>query len=214
MGQHLHHVLEEFATQQPSPDSASFRTPQIHFAPAQPISAAPTIDIDEAYTKGYEDGMQSARREAQAEIDAAHLDCRQRLERAEALFSEKLADELGDKLCSQIERLQDSISDQLVTALLPLLHFALTEAAIREMVDGLRILTIDSEVIHVVLSGPQPLVESVWRRYCESASSTSKPLPDVTIVIDEAIELRVTVNDSVIQARLGEWISRLEKAVG
>lgn len=215
MGQHLHRYLEEFASEQPNSDPASLQRPQVRIAAVQstPTPTPIPIHLDQTYIKGHEDGKQSARIQAQAELDAVLLDYQQRLARTKAQFSERLADELSDRLRAQIDRLQDSISNQLVTALLPLLRYALTEATLREMAEGLRILTADREVIHVELTGPKDLVEKVWQKYRDSRPCTSSPVPEPKIVIDEQVELRLVVNDSIMQARLVEWISKLEEVV-
>jgi hypothetical protein len=223
MGIPVHKILEEFASEEPNQPAATVHplrlrvTPPPSAQPAQPAPAVPDSSIGrmaEAYAKGYEEGRSVAQAEARAELAAVEAGHREQLEQTMAQFSERLADELSAGLGRQMAHLNATLSDQTVSALLPVLRHALTEASIRELADGLAMLTREAGAVTVELSGPQQLVDRVWQLYREREKLEPNEGPQVRFRIDESAELRVSADETLIESRLMEWMARIAEAVG
>jgi hypothetical protein len=214
MGQPVHRFLEEFATEDAliAPSTVYPFRPRLAAPPPEPPLAV--ARMAEAYAKGYEEGRSEARAQAEAEVAALRADFGVQLEQTMSKFSDRLGDNLAAQLASQIERLFAAMADQVALALHPIMRHVLTETSIREIAESLRTLTQEGGAITVEISGPQELVDRVWRRYGESqALRGGVAMPEVRFVIDDAIDVRARVNDTVIESRLMEWVARIAEAV-
>ncbi len=212
MGQPLQRILEEFPIEVPHGALSAVRRlrPQPN---APPPTEQPINQLEEAYARGYDEGLNVHRVAMQVQIDAAQDEYQQSLKLAISRFSDRVADELTDKLHTKLNALQATIADEIAAALVPVLSYALQESSIRELVAGLRTLTSDSETVTVELCGPKDLIEAVWQSYCETETYVLANGPVVKFVVDETQEVRATVNDAVIEVRLKDWISKLMDAV-
>jgi hypothetical protein len=212
MGYPVHKFLEEFEAGDAQLTNI-VRSLRKRPEPAEPERVT-SARMEEAYARGYEEGRAAAEANANAEVASLQADFEARLERSRTLFSEALADKLISDLREQIADVHASIGDQLVSALLPILRHALTEACVRDLAHGLDDLLSEDEAITVELRGPKELIDRVANRLDE----TTPPIPDQTgprfkCVVDEASELKVIAKDTIIEARLMNWIRRIEAAV-
>jgi hypothetical protein len=170
--------------------------------------------VEEAYSRGYEEGQAAAEANLSTELAALRADCEARLERSRALFCEALADKLASDLRQQIDAVHTSISDQLVSALLPIMRRVLTEASVRELAHGLNDLLSEDDALVVELRGPKELIDRVTHRLGDMDASTGRQTETrFRCILDETSELKMTANDTIIEARLMSWIRRIEAAV-
>src|SRR5690606_38321449 len=139
--------LEEFKTGEAQLTDI-VRSLRARSEPAEPERVA-AARMEEAYSRGYEEGQAAAEANASAELAALGADCEARLEQSRALFSEALADRLTSDLRQQIDAVHAAISDQLVSALLPILRRALTEACVHELAHSLDDLLNENEAVTV-----------------------------------------------------------------
>jgi hypothetical protein len=208
-----HAFLEEFPSDR-SPAAKSTvlsLRPRALPAPSEPDPAL--ARVGEAYARGYEEGRSAARKEGETRIAGIEAGHQVQLEAARRQFSHAIVAELSDKLRARMEELDAMLADQAVAALLPLLRHALTAASVREMAEGLSAITRDKGAVVVELSGPKDLIELVWERYRELTCG-QKPGRDVRFRIAETVEMRAVVDETVIEARLMEWVARIMEAVG
>jgi len=212
MGYPAHKFLEEFKTGEAQLTDI-VRSLRPRSEPAEPERVA-AARMEEAYSRGYEEGQAAAEANASAELAALRADCEARLEQSRALFSEALADRLASDLRQQIDAVHAAISDQLVSALLPILRRALTEACVHELAQGLDDLLNENEAVTVELRGPKELIDRVAAQLGKNTQPTAqKAEPQFRCIADEASELRVIADDTIIEARLMNWIRRIEMAV-
>lgn len=214
MGQPVHKFLEEFpadGTRAEAPVVQQLR-PRLVAQPPEPSTMVGRIA--DAYAKGYEEGQARTKAEAHAELDAVHCFYRRELDELTGRLSDKLADELTSQLRGQLSRMQNAIADQAASALVPVLQHALTEASVRELADGLSDLTRDGGAFAIELRGPKDLLDRVWSRYLEKMELLGSDGPQVRFAIEDMAEVRVVVNDAVIESRLMEWVARIAEAAG
>ncbi|MGE0630430.1 MAG: hypothetical protein AB7O43_21755 [Hyphomicrobiaceae bacterium] len=213
MGQPLHKFLEEFAGDEDAEAgdvSVHPLRPRLAAAPPPLPTSSDNGRLGEAYARGFEEGRAAAQEQADSELMAARADFDHRLEEARSVFSQAIAERLSVDLHRQLEQMQAALSDQVASALMPVLRLAFTEAAIRELADGIRTLAGDGEAVAIELSGPQEMVDRVWGRYRElEGERASSSNPDVRFNYSDAADVRVRINDSIIESRLAEWIARL-----
>jgi hypothetical protein len=212
MGYPVHKFLEEFEAGD-AQLSNIVRSLRKRPEPAEPERVT-TARMEEAYSRGYEEGQAVAEANASAQLATLRADYEARLERSRTLFSEALADKLTSDLREQIAAVHASIGDQLVSALLPILRHVLTEACVRDLAHGLDDLLNEGEAITVELRGPKELIDRVANRLGEIASPAAEQAElRFKCIADEASELKVIAKDTIIEARLMNWIQRIEAAV-
>lgn len=212
MGYPVHKFLEEFDAEHAQAGDFTER----RWPPPKPTQAeaASTERADAAYTRGYEAGKSSAEARLSAELAALHAEHAESMERSRALLGDGLAEKLASELRRQIAAVHVSVSDQIVSALLPLMHRVLTEASMRELAEELGQFLNEAGALTVELRGPQELMERVRRRLTEmERQGMLREEPRLKCVVDEVAELRATANDTVIEARVMDWIRRISAAV-
>lgn len=209
-----HRFLEEFQAQdsQLSNIVRALRSPPT-FAESE---CAIEARIEDAYSQGYNEGQAAAMANLEAQIAALRADYDERLERTKSLYCESLADKLTSNLVRQIEIVQATISDQLVSALLPVMQHVLTEATVRQLTDELGGLLSEANTLTIELQGPKEMVDRIINRLADlNKKNESRPQDPARFkcIVDEIAEVRITANDTVIEARLTNWIERITAAV-
>jgi hypothetical protein len=212
MGYPVHNFLEEFGAEDVPADDVVHRfRPRSAPEKAEHVSAE---RVKEAYSRGYEDGHAAAEAHMRAELDAQRAKYDERMEHLNALFSEKLSEQLTSELRHQIANVHVTISDQLVAALLPVMRHVLTEASVRELIDKLGRFLNETGALAVELRGPADLIERVSNRLVDmEKQGMLREVPSIKCIVDETAELRVTANDTVIESRVMDWIDRIKAAV-
>jgi hypothetical protein len=215
MGQPVHKFLEEFPSEGAQPPATIVHRLRPRAVTAPQTTSPMGARLAEAYAKGFEEGQAVARTQAESELAALRADVESRLEEAKGLFSQAVTAQLTGQLHHRMEQLHAVLADQVGSALVPVLRHALTEASIRELADAMRRLARDGDAVTITLSGPEELVEQVWRRYRKLEGGQHADFaPEVRFIHDPTAEIRVSVNDAVIESRLMEWIARISEAVG
>lgn len=212
MGYPVHKFLEEFKG-----DDAQLteivRALRPRSQPAEPERAI-TARVEDAYSRGYSEGQEAARARSTVEFEALRADYEARMERTGTLFSDALVDRLVSELHRQIDAVHLSVSGQLAAALLPVMRHVLAEATVRELAGNLAGLLDETDTLTIELRGPQELIDRVTRRLDDMETpAIGREDPRLKCVVEETIELRVIINDTVIETRLMHWIERLAAAV-
>ncbi|MFM9938884.1 MAG: hypothetical protein ACKVP7_05245 [Hyphomicrobiaceae bacterium] len=213
MRQPAHRFLEEFSTDEQAPPSPIVLPLRRRAEAMQP--PPPPERPSDAYAKGYLEGQAVGRSQVEGELAALVADCEQRLEDAKRMFSEAVAHTLTAELDRQLAHMHATIEDQVLAVLSPVLRHLLTDAAIRELTAALRHLARDGEALTIELTGPEDLIQRVWRRYCElEPSQPGGMAPVVRFQPSESPQIRANVNGTLIESRLAEWITRISEVTG
>jgi hypothetical protein len=229
MARPIHHFLKEFATgeeAQPAPTPGSspglaagppkkapVKAPALKAAPTSaPEPAADVLSsrLQESYQQGVAEGRSQERHEIDRQTAELSIDFERRLEEARSGFSNALAGQVADEVRNGIERARLEISTHVATALLPILRAGVTRAAITSFVAELGEMVELTEGIAIDVACPRELVELVREALGEAMGRRGAPPGSVRCLPGDTIEVRVKVNDTVIETRLADWLSRLD----
>lgn len=213
MARPIHHFLKEFGS-----GEASFQPPMPTLDPqivvpnvAMPPGPDPVeIQIQDAYQQGLEAGRAFEREQAETQAAELAIDFDRRLDEARKTFSEKLAESLADEFRAGLEAARLSISGHVATILMPLLRNGLTQSAIQTFVAELDSMIESAEGVTVEVVCPRALMEPVRAALGEAMARRGAPPGTVRCILGESAEVRVAINDTVLETRLADWLSRLE----
>jgi hypothetical protein len=225
MARPIHLFLKEFANgeeAQPAsgsaagsakaPAKAPVKVPVQKAAPLPVAELAPdllAVRLQESYQQGVAEGRAQERHEIDRQTTELSIDFERRLEEARGGFSKALAGQLADEVRNGIERARLEISTHVATALVPILRAGVTRAAIASFVAELGEMVELTEGVTIDVACPRELVESVREALGEAMGRRGAPPGSVRCIPSDIIEVRVKVNDTVIETRLADWLSRL-----
>jgi hypothetical protein len=180
--------------------------PAFPFADLRP--SAPDIDVDELVREAEERGYERGRSEGSADQDAASADARAEFDtQLEAKLSEartQWADEEGARLVARMDKaimeFRDVIATKVAEVLQSLVEPSIRQRMIEELLDAIELLTRQDATMFLKVEGPSDLLDAI-RRQLPGASRS------LDLVESDAVDVRVTAQDSVIETRLGAWIS-------
>jgi hypothetical protein len=214
MARPIQHFLKEFAS-----GETNFQPPlakPVSTAPAEaPIAAAPppdmlAIKVQEAYQKGLAAGRALEREATEAQAAELAVDFERQLESVRSTFSSALAGNLAAELRTGIDAAGARLSSHAATALMPFLRDGITQAAIASFVEELGSMIDTTEGLSVEVACPKDIVDLVRERLAEAMAARGAPPGSVRCVPGDAPDIRVTLDETVIETRLAEWLSRLE----
>ena len=212
MARPIHHFLKEFA----SGEGASSTPVHMPVQKAVPTPAAVTAPdmlasrLQESYQQGVAAGRAQERQEIETQTGELSIDFERRLEEVRSVFSKALAEQLADEVRIGIERARLAISTHVATALVPVLRTSVTKIAIASFVDELSDMVELTEGMAIDVACPRELVEPVREALGEAMGRRGAPAGSVRCIPGDVAEVRVKVNDTVIETRLADWLSRLD----
>jgi hypothetical protein len=212
MARPIHHFLREFASgEDASPVLAQTAAPKA----APTAAAAPAPDmlasrLQDSYQQGVAAGRAQERQEIETQTAELSIDFERRVEEVRSTFSKALAEQLADEVRVGIERARLAMSTHVATALMPFLRAGVTEAAIASFVAELGDMVELTEGMSIEVACPRELVEPVREALGEAMGRRGAPPGSVRCIPGDIAEVRVKVNDTVIETRLAEWLSRLD----
>jgi hypothetical protein len=222
MARPIHHFLKEFASGEVSPPFQ----PPLKAPPAPPkakpkpepeavAAPAPAVDtlairLEESYQQGVTAGRAIASEATEAQAAELAVDFDRRIEEVRNTFSTALADSLAVELRAGIEAASTRISSHVATALIPFLREGLARAAITDFVKELSDMIDTAEGLSVEVTCPQEIAEPLRERLAEAMAARGAPPGCVRCIPGKSTDISVTLNETVIQTRLAEWLTRLE----
>ena len=93
---------------------------------------------------------------------------------------------------------------------MPFLRDGITQAAIASFVKELGSMLDTTEGLSVEVACPKDIVDLLRERLAEAMAARGAPPGSVRCVPGDTADIRVTLNETVIETRLAEWLSRLE----
>lgn len=213
MARPIHHFLKEFGSADTPPFQPPMPKPPAALAEALPEAPAPdltTLRIQEAYQQGLAAGRALEREAAEAQAGELAVDFDRRLDETRGTFSTTLADTLAAELRAGIEAASARISTHAAAALVPFLRDGLTRAAIESFVKELGDIIDTTEGLVIEVSCPREIVDAVRERLGEAMARRGAPAGSVRCVPGDTPDIRVTLNETVIETRLSDWLARLE----
>lgn len=210
MARPIHHFLKEFSSGDVpfQPPLAKPPAPVVEAAAAAPDMM--TIRLQEAYQRGVAAGRTLEREAAEAQAAELAVDLERRLDDVRTTFSTGLADGIVAELRTGIEAASARISAHVATALVPFLRDGITRTAIASFVEELGDMIDTTEGLSVEIECPKEIIEPLRERLGGVMAARGAPPGSVRCVPGDTADIRVTLNETVIETRLADWLSRLE----
>lgn len=212
MARPIHHFLKEFASDE-TPFQPPLPKPVVVLEKAAPAPDAIASRLQAAFQEGLAAGRAMEREATEAQAAELAVDFDRRIGEVGATFSTVLADSLAVELRAGIEAASARISSNVATALVPFLREGITRAAIASFVKELGDVLDTTDGMLVEVACPKEILEPLRDRLEEVMTARGAPPGSVRFVSGSATEIRVTLNDTVIETRLAEWLSRLDEVL-
>lgn len=155
-------------------------------------------------------GVLEARASAQVELDAAIA--RERAAQEQMVVAERQrwaaaeAGRLADLLAAGLGNVERRVAEQVARILKPMLAGHVRARAVDQLAMHLNDLLSKGESVSISISGPQDLVSVLQTRLPSDANG-------VVVTPSEAPDLIVTIDETILEARLGAWAQAIGEDV-
>ncbi len=170
--------------------------------PVLKAEAPPVNLLDEAYRRGYSAGLS----EGNAALAEERVRSAIRLGEERAKWSDQQAVAIVNGFTAACGELETTIASSVARILQPFLADAVRDKAVAALVEQISALTSSSPVPVFRISGPADLLELV-RAQLDAARRTG-----IDYQVTDAVEVRVVVDQTVIETRVSAWMERLKEA--
>lgn len=167
-----------------------------------------TLEFVEAagYSRGFSEAQSSVAQKYEALLKEKTEAFQAELAAERAQWAERSADQSVLLIKEEIARCETAIGEQVARLLLPLVETQLAQGAVREIRDLVRRLLAESPEAHMRISGPSTMVEAMRTALGENGLHASVQESDV-------LDLKVEIDQVVIESRVSKWVERLREAI-
>jgi hypothetical protein len=176
----------------------------------EPSAAGAEIDwaerVEEAYTRGIEEGKRSAEAETVVLLEEQKAALDQSLAAAREAWCTEQGPRLAEQIGTAIRDMEGRIAESAERVLRPFLAQAVRDQAIGQLRVIVNELTVTNPGITLEISGPEDLL---------TAMRTSLPasVANASYVVNEACDVQVKAGASVIETRISAWLQSSERQV-
>lgn len=188
---------------QPQPQPHTQTQPQLQAPPAAPVTEAPPVNLlDDAYRRGHAAGVA----EGEAKLAEERVRSAIRLGEERAKWSDQQATAIVSGFEAACREIETNIASSVARILLPFLTEAVRDKAIGSLVEQVAVLTGNSPVPVFKVTGPSELLDLV-KTQLEASRRTG-----IAYEAADIAEVRVVVDQTVIETQISAWSERLEEA--
>jgi len=191
-------LLRKSESQRQEPRFEDVRTQDARTPDAHPAAAK----LEQALLKAFEEGRDAARREWAVE----RSDLKAEIEEQVAHERECWAKDEGDRLLAAHRAAMADFEMRCAQAVANILRPFLTQSVIarvtESLVQNIEVLFASRKRSLFEISGPQDLIEALKQKFSDRPASISYALSD-------GVDVRVRVDDTVIETQLGAWMQAL-----
>jgi hypothetical protein len=169
-------------------------------------AARKATPVEEANAKGFESGKAAAEALMAArleEIEAAH---RQELSSAREAWAQQESGKLAEQLALGLQELEERLASTTARILKPFLSAELQRRAIADLVESLVAMRAQEEGATISISGAADLLEAL-------RGQLAGKVDNVDYRPNQSSEARVTLGQTVLETRIGAWMTRIEEAM-
>ncbi len=210
----IHHFLKEFPSGDEPPVAPPAKSDLTYDAvvapPSPPAPDVTAIRIEEAYQRGLTAGRALERQEMEAQATVLSVDFERRLEETHRRFSAALAERLASELRAGVDGARLTISSHVATALVPFLRAGVTQAAVQSFVAELGDMVEMGDGMAVDITCPRELLEPLREALGEAMAKRGAPPGSVRCIPGDTSEIRVSLENTVLETRLADWLARLD----
>jgi hypothetical protein len=177
--------------------------------PHRHVISNPALAVDariaEARAQGHADGRAAAEAEFAAQLESQCKDFEQQLAMARQTWAAAEGNALSEALLEALRDLEGRLAGTVARILHPFLEGEIRRASIDDLVATIEtLLTRDQAVAQIKVSGPEDLL-------CVLRPRLAGKIP-VAFVTNEACDVRVVIDQTTLETRLGAWIAAIEGA--
>ncbi|MTD94785.1 hypothetical protein GIW81_10630 [Hyphomicrobium sp. xq] len=162
--------------------------------------------VEEAYTRGLEEGKRSAEAETVVLLDEQKAALDQNLAAAREAWCTEQGPRLAEQVGIAIRGMEDRIAGSVERVLRPFLAQAVRDQAIGQLREIVNDLTATNPGITLEISGPEDLLSAM-------RASLSSSVANASYVVNEACDVQVRAGASVIETRISAWLQSSEAQV-
>lgn len=161
----------------------------------------PAVEIEKAYQRGVEDGRSAAAAEHAKEMEAlqGHFESQRLADRL--AWTEAEASRFADALEQSMAQVESRIGEQVAEILTPYLGQNQRQRAVEELVAAVSAVTQRRQGVDVYVSGPEDMLEAIAHRLGGRV--------DLTLEANGQADVRIMIDDTLIELRLAEWMAAL-----
>lgn len=186
---------------QPQPQTQP--QPQPQAPPAVPATEAPAVNLlDDAYRRGHAAGVA----EGEAKLAEERVRSAIRLGEERAKWSDQQAAAIVSGFEAACREIETNIASSVARILLPFLTEAVRDKAIGSLVEQVAVLAGNSPVPVFKVTGPSELLDLV-KTQLEASRRTG-----IVYEAADTSEVRVMVDQTVIETQISAWSERLKEA--
>lgn len=162
--------------------------------------------VEEAYTRGLEEGKRSAEAETVVLLDEQKAALDQNLAAAREAWCTEQGPRLAEQVGIAIRAMEDRIAGSVERVLRPFLAQAVRDQAIGQLREIVNDLTATNPGITLEISGPEDLLSAM-------RASLSSSVANASYVVNEACDVQVKAGASAIETRISAWLQSSEAQV-
>ena len=182
------------------------------YLPRMGIESPPAEDQRGVAVDPIAEAVAATRREVEAEYEARIAALREEhaaaleagLDEARRHWVAGEAEHLSARIPAALDTLEASIGDATARVLLPFLATAARRLAVDDLVTSIRHLFRNAGTAAVRVAGPADLLGAIEDRLGELSSA-------VEFVVDDAVDVTVCADRTLIATQIGAWVDRLWK---
>lgn len=160
----------------------------------------------EAYQRGFAEGESKAAERYETLLREREAEFEARLEAERARWTETVANQTARLIQDEIKRCECAIGEEVARLLLPLIETRIAQRAVEEMRDLVRRLLTEEPDSRLRISGPSDLVNAMQTALGEDGLPASVSKSD-------DLNLRVEIDQLVVELRVAAWIDRLREVM-
>ena len=180
--------------------------PALRPGAGKPSTARKATVVEEAHANGFESGKAAAEAQIAGKLEEQEASHRNELFSARQAWARLESERLAEQLVKGLEELEARLAGTMARILKPFLAAELHRRAIVDLAESLTVLRTQEKAAVIGVSGAADLLEALRARL-------EGKFDNVTFHPSEACDVRVTVGQTVLETRVGAWMTRIEEAV-
>jgi hypothetical protein len=172
---------------------------------AGPSAAEIAARIDAAHAGGFESGKAAALAELEHKLQAQQVAHEELIAAERQAWASAEGERLAELIGAGLAEIEGRIADTVGRILQPFLGTALRRRAVGDLRAELEALLAKEPGISISITGPQDLLDEMRQRLDGKTQAA-------TYHAAEGVDLRVEAGQSVLETRLGAWLTKMQEA--
>ncbi len=161
--------------------------------------------VNESLARGHAEGRAAAEAEFGAKLEAQQQDFERRLAMARQDWAATEGAALSSALACAMGDLEARLADTTARVLQPFIQTEICRAAVAELVAAIGSIVAHGKATQVEITGPEDLLDVVRARLSDKVPAT--------FTSSKTGDIRVAIDQTVLETRLVAWTAAIEEAV-